>query len=157
MDRTWLKSNQGIGVLLALFFVGIMIYLEFKPWSHVILRDGFTLGFLPRVSTGLLIIFSAIMTFDKHRRVVLGKTEQIRFTALLNTVIISATCYAFFYLMRLVGFLLVAPFFLVLSIRLFGIKSWKTSVITALVITVVIYGIFRLLGIPLPAGILPMD
>ena len=154
-SQTWLKSNQGIGLLLIIFFVGMMIYLELVPWSHTVLRDGFTLGFLPKVSTALLIVSSAIMTFDSHRKIVPGKAAEIAFSSLLYSVVISAVCYAFFQLISLVGFLLVTPFFLILAIRLFGIKSWKTPVISGIVITVAIYAIFRILGIPLPAGILP--
>ena len=156
IDRAWLKSNQGIGLILTLFFVGMLVYLELSDWAHVVLRDGFTLGFLPEVSTVLLIIFSVIMLFDGHRKAVLSKAKEIAFTSLAYTVTITAICYVYFYLMCIVGFLIVAPFFLTFSIHLLGIKSWKTSIISGLVISVAIYSVFRTLGITLPAGIVPI-
>jgi len=123
----WLKCNQGVGVILTSFFTALLIYIYLNPWAHRKLRDGFSLGFFPAVAIVLSIIFSLILIFDSRRKEAL---------------------------MREIGFLIVTPFFLLLAMYVLGSKSWRNTVLVAAFMTVIVYGIFRAMGIALPPGIL---
>jgi hypothetical protein len=56
--------------------------------------------------------------------------------------------------MREIGFLIVTPFFLLLAMYVLGLRPWRKTLIIAVPMTVIVYGIFRVMGIALPPGIL---
>jgi integral membrane sensor domain MASE1 len=58
----------------------------------------------------------------------------------------------YFWLMREIGFLIVTPFFLLLAMYALGSKSWRNTGLVAAFMTVIVYGIFRAMGIALPPG-----
>ena len=150
----WLKSNQGVGVILTSLFTALLIYIELSPWAHRKLRDGFTLGFFPAVAVGLSIFFSLIIIFDSRRREVLQGLKPFTFTSALSAVLAVVVSWLYFALMRRIGFLIVTPFFLLLAMFALGAQSWRNTLLAAVFITVIVYGIFRVMGIELPLGIL---
>lgn len=78
--------------------------------------------------------------------------EEISHTFLLGTMGLS-TLYVI--LLPLAGYLILTPLFLLAVIRFLGKRSWIQNVATALLLTAALYLLFaRVLGVPLPAGIL---
>jgi len=150
----WLKCNQGVGVILTSFFTALLIYIYLNPWAHRKLRDGFSLGFFPAVAIVLSIIFSLILIFDSRRKEVLPDLETLKLKSFLGAVIAVVGSWLYFSLMREIGFLIVTPFFLLLAMYVLGSKSWRNTVLVAAFMTVIVYGIFRAMGIALPPGIL---
>ena len=150
----WLKSNQGVGVILTSLFTALLFYIYLSPWAHRKLRDGFSLGFFPAVAIVLSIIFSLIIIFDSRRKEVLQDLETLNLKSFLGAVIAVVGSWLYFSLMREIGFLIVTPFFLLLAMYVLGLRPWRKTLIIAVPMTVIVYGIFRTMGIALPPGIL---
>lgn len=155
----WLTRNQGAGFILVLIFTALLCYIQLTPWAHRKLRDGFTLGFFPAVAVGLCIIFSLIIIFDSRRKEALPALETLdlrSFVGIILAVIISG---AYFAAMRKIGFLIATPFYLFIAMYVLGLKTLRNLLVTAVSMTVIVYFIFRVMGIELPpgklAGILP--
>ncbi|NIN00411.1 MAG: hypothetical protein GTO24_20730 [candidate division Zixibacteria bacterium] len=150
----WLKCNQGVGAILTSLFIALLIYIELNPWAHRKLRDGFSLGFFPAVAIVLSIIFSLILIFDSRRKEVLPDLETLTLKSFLGAVVAVVGSWLYFSLMREIGFLITTPFFLLFAMYALGSKSWRNTVLVAAFMTVIVYGIFRAMGIELPPGIL---
>jgi hypothetical protein len=152
--REWLRSNQGVGFILTLVLIVFLIYLELSPWVHREVRDGFTLGFFPVLAVVLLLVFSLILLVDTHRKETPGNLRTFTFKPFLGGVLIIIATWFYFAVMRKVGFLLVTPVYLLFFIYILGLKSWRTCAVSAVVMTVVVYGAFTAIGIRLSPGIL---
>jgi len=150
----WLKSNQGVGVILTSVFLALLVYIHLNPWAHRKLRDGFSLGFFPTVAIVLSIIFSLILIFDSRRKEVLPDLETLTFKSLLSAGLAVVVSWVYFAAMREIGFLIVTPFFLLFAMYALGAQSLRNTVLVAAFMTVIVYGIFRAMGIALPPGIL---
>ncbi len=153
--REWLRTNQGIGTILTLLLGAFLIYLQLSPWVHRKLRDGFTLGFFPVVGVVLMMFFSAALIFGSRRKQSVGELDSITGKALLFCSVLVLGCWVYFELMLRIGFLLVSPIFLLVFVYTLGMGSWRNSLLAGVIMTVVVYAVFRLLGITLPPGILP--
>ena len=151
----WLKSNQGIGVVLTFFFIALLLYIQLTPWAHTKLRDGFTLGFFPAVSIILLIIFSLVLCIDSRRKQVSDRLENLTLKYFMSTVLAVFYCWVYFKSMTAVGFLVTTPFFLLSSMYILGLKSWRSLMAASILITVIVYAIFSIMGIELPPVKLP--
>lgn len=152
--RRWLRSNQGVGFIFTLALIAFFIYLELRPWVHREVRDGFTLGFFPVLAVVLLLIFSLFLLVDGHRKETAEDLEAFALKPFLGGVLIVIATWLYFTLMRRVGFLIMTPIYLIFFIYFLGLRLWRTCVVSAIVMTVVVYGAFTTLGIKLPPGIL---
>lgn len=150
----WLKCNQGVGVILTSLFAGLLIYIQLSPWAHRKLRDGFTLGFFPAVAIVLSIIFSLILIFDSRRKEVPPGLETLTSKSVLATVLAVVVSWLYFIAMKRIGFLIVTPFYLLFAMYVLGSQSWRYSIVVAALMTLIVYGIFRIMGIELPPGML---
>ena len=72
-----------------------------------------------------------------------------------HAAVIVAACYLFFELVLSVGFLIVSPIALFILIFLLGLRPWKFVLRTSILITALVYGVFFVIGLPLPSGLLP--
>ena len=155
----WSTRNQGAGFILALIFTALLSYIQLTPWAHRKLRDGFTLGFFPAVAVGLCIIFSLIMIFDSRRKEALPALETLDLRSFVGVILAVIVSWAYFAAMRKIGFLIATPFYLFIAMYVLGLKPLRNVLITAVSMTVIVYFIFRVMGIELPsgklAGILP--
>jgi len=106
------------------------------------------------VAVVLSIIFSLILIFDGRRKEVPSALETLTFKSGLSAVLAVVVSWAYFALMREIGFLIVTPFFLLLAMAALGAQSWRNTLLIASFMTVIVYGIFRVMGIELPLGIL---
>jgi len=152
--RKWLRCNQGIGLIFSICLIVFLVYLELTPWVHREVRDGFTLGFFPVVGVVLLIIFSVIMVFDARRREVPEGVEVFKFKYFLGGILILAATGFYFTIMRKIGFLIITPVYLLFFIYILGLKSWRKCALSAVIMTVIVYGVFTCIGVRLPPGIL---
>ncbi|MFQ5842016.1 MAG: tripartite tricarboxylate transporter TctB family protein [Thermodesulfobacteriota bacterium] len=150
----WLKCNQGVGVILTSLFAALLIYIQLSPWAHRKLRDGFTLGFFPAVAIVLSIIFSLILIFDSRRKEVPPGLETLTVKSVLATVLAVVVSWLYFMAMKRIGFLIVTPLYLLFAMYVLGSQSWRYSIVVAALMTVIVYGIFRIMGIELPPGML---
>ena len=64
-----------------------------------------------------------------------------------------ALCYVYFELAWRLDFLLVSPVFIAGATYVLGIRPFRAAIAAGVVITVVIYALFRLIGIELPTHI----
>ncbi|MBW1698929.1 MAG: tripartite tricarboxylate transporter TctB family protein [Deltaproteobacteria bacterium] len=146
----WWKSNQGIGVIMTFLFVVLLIYIQMSPWAHRKLRDGFTLGFFPAVAVILLVVFSLILIFDSRRKQVPDRIETLTFKYFMSTAAAVIFCLIYFRAMITFGFLITTPLFLISSMYVLGIKSLRSLITSSLLMTAIVYSIFRIMGIRLP-------
>lgn len=152
--RNRAKTNRGIGIIFTVVLIAFLIYLQLSPWVHKKVRDGFALGFFPVLAIVLLIIFSVLLILDTHRKEIPKDLKDFTLKSFLGGLVILIATGCYFAIMIEIGFLIITPFYLIIFIYLLGLKSWRTCVVSALIMTLVVYGAFSAIGIPMPAGIL---
>jgi hypothetical protein len=150
----WVRSNQGVGFVLTVVLIAFLIYLEFRPWVHREVRDGFTLGFFPVLAVILLLIFSLVLVVDPHRKESTGDLNAFALKPFLGGVVIVGATWLYFTLMRRIGFLIITPIYLLFFIYFLGLRLWFVCAVSAVVMTFVVYAAFTVIGIKLPPGIL---
>lgn len=152
---TWLRTKQGIGVLFLVVLAAYFVYLAFIPWAATEMRDGFSLAFFPALGAGLMVLCAAVMTVDSYRREVPPELATLELRGFALVLAVLAGSYAYFELMLRLGFLPVTPVFLFALMYVLGLRAIRSALGASLVMTAAIYGLFRLIGVSLPAGILP--
>ena len=150
----WLETNQGVGALLTAILFAYLVYLQLVPWTHRVLRDGFTLGFFPTLGVLLMLIFTVTMIVDTHRKEAMEELGTIDWKGFLFCLAALAACFVCFQVMLWLGFLIAGPVFLFGMMYALGLREIKSAAIAAIVMTVAIYGLFRVIGITLPSGVL---
>ncbi len=153
--QAWIRTNQGIGVVLTACLGLYMLFLQLSPWVHERLRDGFTLGFFPVTGVVLMMIFTVTLILDGNRRERIEELEGMRWKWFLFCIAVLLVCSVYFYLILEIGFLLVSPVFLSIFIFMLRMRPWTSCLISGVAMTVLVYGLFRSIGIELPSGILP--
>lgn len=151
----WLRTKQGIGVVFLLALGAYFVYLAFVPWAGTEMRDGFTLAFFPVLGAGLMALCAAVMTVDSYRKEAPPELAALDLRGLALTLGVVAGSYGYFELMLRIGFLLATPVFLFALMFVLGLKAVRSALGASLVMTLIIYGLFRLIGVTLPQGILP--
>ncbi len=154
--QKWIRTNQGIGVLLTGFLLAYLGFLQLSPWVHDELRDGFTLGFFPVTGVVFMLLCTVTLILDRSRRERIGELENMRWKWFLFCLGVLVASGIYFYLIIEIGFLLVSPVFLSAFIFALGLRSWSGCLSSGAVMTVLVYGLFKLIGIDLPPGILPI-
>ncbi|MFC1887052.1 tripartite tricarboxylate transporter TctB family protein [Thermodesulfobacteriota bacterium] len=152
--RTWLRTNQAMGIILLVVFGIFLVYLLYSPWIHRKTLDAFTLGFFPIVSVVFLIICSAALVFDSHRREEVGELTHIGYKPIVTALLLSAVLYLYFMLMRVgLGFIATTLVFLFISAYVLGFRPWWKCVAWAVAIIALLYALFIFLGVSLPEGL----
>ena len=150
----WWRSNQAIGLYLLVMIGALFVYIWLQPWAHRVMRDGFLLGALPMMGVALMLICAAAMLVDPLRRETPEALEDARISdAWLPIVMLAGVALCFWAMSRL-GFLLAAPPFLLAFMLWFGVRPVRLALALAVVVPVVVYTFFTLLGVRLPRGIL---
>ncbi len=153
--QSWWRTNQGVGVALSVAIGILLIHLLLSDWVYRDLRDGFKLGFFPLVSVIATLFCSLVLIIDSHRHEVEEDLEGIDWRSWLYCVSLIFGCYVFFESAQAIGFLIASPIFLSVFIYLLGVRPWTSALVAAVVMTVLVYGIFSVFGVPMPQGILP--
>lgn len=149
-----IKSNQGIAVCLTGLITVLLIYLLSSDWVYQELRDGFRLGFFPVAAALAMLACSVAMIFDPHRHAVDEDVARTGWRDWLVAVAVVVACFVYFQLAWTFDFLVVSPVFLAAGMYVFGARPIRLVITSALVMTAVVYVLFRLIGIELPAAII---
>lgn len=150
----WIKTNQGVACCIAGVSIGFLIYLGFSEWAFQVLRDGFRLGFFTAVATVAMLVCALALMFDKHRHETDEEMLQSRWIDWVIAAGAMTICYVYFELAWRIDFLLVTPVFIAGGTYVLGIRPLRSAIIAGLVITIVIYVLFRLIGLELPTRII---
>lgn len=150
----WIKSNQGVACCIAVVAVALLVYLGFSDWAFQKLRDGFRLGFFTTVAVIAVLICALAMTADRHRHETDEDMAQSRWVEWVIAAAAMALCYLYFELAWRLDFLLVTPIFMGGATYVLGVRPVRAAIVASLVITISVWGIFRLIGIDLPNNII---
>lgn len=151
--REWIKTNQGVACCIAGVSIALLIYLGSSDWAWLVLRDGFRLGFFTTFSVVAMLLCALAMTVDRHRHETDEEMARAHWKDWAVGAAAMALCYIYFELAWRIDFVLVTPFFLTGATYVLGIRPLRSAAVAGVVITIVIYGLFRLLGIELPTEI----
>ncbi|WP_157968919.1 tripartite tricarboxylate transporter TctB family protein [Tropicimonas sp. IMCC34011] len=148
------RTNRLVGVVLTAATGGLCLFLWLRPWTHEVLRDGFTLGFFPLIGAGAMLICAALMIVDPLRREVPEGLEDVRWSdvGIAAMMLLGIGIYAV--LMRRWGFVTVTPVFLLVYMWWLGVRPLHTALALAVALPIAIYALFTLLGVSLPKGVL---
>jgi hypothetical protein len=151
---SWIQTNQGIASCIALVSVGLLIYLVTSEWAYRELRDGFRLGFFTAVAVIAMLICAIVMMIDNHRQDVDDDIAALKVSDWFVALVVLLGCYLYFTLTWQTEFLLVTPVFVAVATYAFGVRPIWMSIAAGLVTTVIIFALFRLIGIELPSRII---
>jgi len=151
----WIRTNQGLGVVISVMIVGLLIYLSQEEWVFQRLRDGFQLGFFTVISAVAMLLCSVAMIFDSHKNNTDKEMAAVNRLEFIMPAVVVSICYIYFFLAWRYDFLLVTPIFLAAGVYSFGVRPFRTAIIGGVIVTLVIFGLFRLIGIYLPSYIIP--
>ena len=147
---SWIKTNRGVAACMTLVTIGLLIYLASTDWVYDRLRDGFSLGFFTVVAAFAMLICTVFLMIDKHRHDVdpdIAKAEGKDWLIVLCGLF---ACYAYYQAAWTFDFLLVTPVFLGAGMYFLGVRPIRAAAISAVIATLVIYGLFRAIQIELP-------
>lgn len=150
----WIRTNQGVASCIALVVVALLIYIAGSDWAYEKLRDGFRLGFFSAFAALTMLLCAVAIMFDRHRS---ETDEDIARSGWLDWAVAAgamAACYIYFELAWRIDFLIVSPLFIAGGTYALGARPLRTAFIAGIVITVVIYTLFRIIGIDLPSRII---
>ena len=150
----WIKTNRGVACCIAAVAVALLVNLSLSEWTYRELRDGFRLGFFTVVAVLAILICAVTMMVDGRWHESDEELAQSRWIDWAIAAGAMATCYVYFELAWRIDFLLVTPVFMTGGIYVLGIRPLRSAIVASLVITVVVYGLFRVIGIELPSRIL---
>jgi hypothetical protein len=150
----WIKTNRGVACCIAAVAVALLVNLGFSEWTYRELRDGFRLGFFTVIAVLAILICAVSMMVDSHRH---ESDDDLARSHWMDWAIAAgamAVCYVYFELAWRIDFLVVTPVFMAAGTYVLGIRPLRSAIVAGLVITVVVYGLFRVIGIELPSRIL---
>jgi hypothetical protein len=140
----------------ALFLTATSLFLLYSAYGIAGFESLSSAGSVPMAITLAMSIAAILITISTARRKMVN-TETISKDILPITVLFFiALLVAFSLLLKPLGFVLTAAFFLIVSIKLLARKSWIYTLCVSLGSLVVIWITFRVVfTVLLPAGILP--
>ena len=145
-------TNRVIGGICTAVFLLLLIYIYNAEWSERIARDNISAGLFPKWTLFSAILFSIGMIFNKHRKDVPIQLKDFNHKTLIISLLGLFICGLYFFALLYLGFIIATFLFTALSTFFLGPKSWKTSILLALIITFLTYGFFYLLQVDLPSG-----
>lgn len=152
-DAGWIKTNRGVACCIAGVAVLLLLYLALSEWPYRELRDGFRLGFFTALSVLAMLACAIAMMVDRRCRLTEEEIVPVAWRDWLVAVIALALCYLYFQLAWNLDFLLISPVFLAGATFFLGVRPLRSAIVAGVLITIVIYGLFRLIGIELPTVI----
>lgn len=152
----WIRTNRGFAAGVLVVCLALAVYQLLSPRTFIVQRDGFYLGFFPLLGIGLMAISAAVMLFDRFRSEEVEDLVTLSWRFVGYVALMTLAGYAFFWLTLSIGYLIMAPLYLAILTYWLGVRPLYAAVISALVMAVGVYALFRLIGIELPAGLLPI-
>ena len=147
-------SNRVISSICFFIFLFILIYIYNTDWHDHIARDKLSVGFFPKGTLFLAIFFCVGMFFNKQGKNVPKLLKDFDHKILMVCLFGLIICWLYFIVLLMLGFILTTFLFTSLTTYFLGPKSWKSSIITSIIITFSTYGFFSLLQVELPIGTL---
>lgn len=150
----WIKTNQGVAACIAAVVVALLLYIAGSDWAYQKLRDGFRLGYFSAFAAAAMLLCAVAMMVDRRRN---ETDEDIARSGWLDWAVAAgamAVCYLYFELAWRIDFLLVSPIFIAGGTYALGVRPLRAAVVAGVAITVVIYTLFRIIGIDLPSRII---
>lgn len=168
----WIRTNRGMATCLAVLLVILLAYLLAQEWVYDKQRDGFRLGFFTIVGAVAMIACCISMMFDRLKNATTPELATMRLAHVGQGLIALAIMGVYFILawdvhfaqewlrvlldvIPLTGeFVLWTALFVGFAMFLLGVRPVRSAVIAGVVVSIVIFGLFRLIGITLPSNFL---
>ncbi|AJD89697.1 hypothetical protein JMA_03800 [Jeotgalibacillus malaysiensis] len=148
------KTNQKAALVVALIAV-IYLLLSFNlPAYSNALIDA---DVIPKGLGFLLLFFALLLYLDKKNETEADKEKRkISKKHVINLLVVAGMILVYIFLLEIIGFVLMTTIFIFVCSLYLDYKHHVTNIITSVVFSLAIYGLFNyLLKINLPAGILP--
>ncbi len=102
-------------------------------------------GDYPRVAAVGLLVLGAILAVQSGLKLLKGKTTPLVIPrpARLRVFLMVVMIFAYIWLMRWTGFVLITPVFLFVTMLFFGLRKYLLAALTSLGITLVLFVTFR--------------
>ena len=152
----WLRTNQGVGVLIALVAALLFYYLWQQDWYHRVQRDRFSLGFFPGLGVVAIFICAIAISLDQWRKEVAEDMATVNWRDLGWALLFSVAGFILFQMMELLGLPLAATIFLFLLMTVLGVRPWYLSAAIGVGVALIVFVLFSTLGIRLPGGFFPL-
>lgn len=152
----WLRTNQGVGVLIAIVAALLFYYLWQQDWFHRVQRDRFSLGFFPGLGVVATFICAVAIAVDQWRKEVAADMATVSWRDLGWALLFSVAGYILFQMMELLGLPLAATLFLFLFMTLLGVRPWYLAAGIGVAVALIVFALFSALGIRLPGGFFPL-
>lgn len=170
--QEWLRTNRGVAVCLTVLCSGLLVYLLNQDWVFDKQRDGFQLGFFSVMGAVAMLICSLALLIDRQKSATTPEMADIRLRHVANCLLALGLMGLYFILawnshfaqdwlrpildlIPMAGeFVFWTPIFLAIGMHLLGVRPWRSAIIAGVVIGLVIFGLFRVIGITLPSNYL---
>lgn len=166
------RSNRGVAAALLFLSALLLVYLLSQDWVYAEQRDGFRLGFFSLLGAAAMLLCALAMLFDRQSRQTTPEMAKIRLRSVLYGLLALALMGVFFVLawdvhfaqpwlramldaIPLTGeFVVWATAFMTLGMYLLGVRPAFAALVSGAIVSVVIFALFRLIGITLPTALL---
>lgn len=146
------RSNRAVGIILTVLIGAFLARTLFFDWVYREMSDGFTLGVFPVAGLLAMMACTLGLILDSRHHGVEDSLRGITWKSWGYCVLLVVGCYAYFLLWEPVGFLPISAVLLCILIYLLGARPRSSAVLAGVVVWLGMYGIFRALGVELPAG-----
>ncbi|KIL51525.1 hypothetical protein KP77_10370 [Jeotgalibacillus alimentarius] len=148
------KTNQKAALVVAVIAI-VYLLLSFNlPGYTNALIDA---DVIPKGLGFLLLFFALLLYLDKKNETEADKEKRkISKQHVINLLVVAGMILIYIFLLEMIGFVVMTTVFIFVCSLYLDYKHHVTNVITSVVFSLAIYGLFNyLLKINLPAGILP--
>jgi hypothetical protein len=138
-----MNKTRRVDFFTGIGFMALAVYV-FTTANHFFKVDkGIGPGDYPKVIAVGLFILGAILSLSSFLQGFSGETAKPNWRAALRLAIFVAVTLVYIQLMKILGFIVLTPFYLFFGIYFFGYRKWLTMALTSILVTAAIHVIFR--------------
>jgi putative tricarboxylic transport membrane protein len=146
------KGNIVISCVFIL--LGIIVLVNVSTYPSVGREQITGPAFFPRLLALILIGLSVMLFISNYRSKDQSSTGLFDIYA-INAYITMVGLLGYMVMINIVGFIIATPILLFGLMKFYGMKKYPKLVLSSVIITGIIYGVFKLLlAVPLPTGII---
>ncbi|MBM7578728.1 tripartite tricarboxylate transporter TctB family protein [Jeotgalibacillus terrae] len=148
------KTNQKAALVVAVIaIVYLLLSFNLPGYSNALIDA----DVIPKGLGFLLLFFALLLYLDKKNETEADKEKRkISKQHVINLLVVAGMILIYIFLLEMIGFVVMTTVFIFVCSLYLDYKHHVTNVITSVVFSLAIYGLFNyLLKINLPAGILP--
>lgn len=149
---SWRKSNQFFGIVLTISLLGLFFYIYSSSWASSLQPDRFTLGFFPLLGVSWMLLAAVMMIFDSVRKESSGDFSEFGVSSFPWVLAILLGWYLCILAVIQVGFFPAAFVYMCVLVRVAGLENWRAIAAISAACVVVVFILFRAIGIVLPMG-----